>query len=168
MKKAYVKPVFLAEEFEGTASVAACEYRASHDPLEVWNERNICSVGDNGHFIGKVPGASVNKWWEYATEGMANPQVEFTNPTSNNFDAYNDTAYLFTDGQTVCDFVWNGMGSQVGIWTSEEGNVNTSVSDHTKRDGLFVTLIDAFNTFFGIEPKNEQHEPGLKNQKFFS
>lgn len=168
MKKAYVKPVFLAEEFEGTVSVAACGY-SSRNALHVWEGKNLCLVGSCAHAVNRNGNALVTQWWEYATEGMVDPDAEFTNPTSENFDAYNDVAYLFTDSQTVCDFVWNGIGSEVGIWTSEKGDVSTSMADHTKRDGLFVTMIDTFSKFFDIEPsQSKQHVPGVNGEKLFS
>ena len=58
MKKAYVKPVFLAEEFEGTASVASCGYDAdaANSALQVWHGKSLCTVGDSGHHVGKANG----------------------------------------------------------------------------------------------------------------
>lgn len=168
MKRAYVKPVFLAEAFEGTASVASCGYDAdaANSALQVWEGKGLCAVGDGGHRIGKKD-AAVDQWWDYATktEG-ANGKP----PTSDSLKGFNDGAFLFTDSQTVCDFVWNSVDSDIGIWTSEKGNASTAIWDVTKRDNMFITLIKGFAAFFGIEPdEDKNHKPGIKEQgAFFS
>lgn len=178
MKKAYVKPVFLAEAFEGTASVASCGYDAdaANSAIQIWHGKNLCTVGDGGHYVGKDNGnkhPDVAQWWDYAT----NTNGANTNPPkSNSLSGFNNGAYLFTDGQTVCDFVWNSVDSDVGIWTSEKDNASTAIWDVTVRNNsvfnqnLFVTFIKGFAAFFGIEPdEDKNHKPGIKGQgAFFS
>lgn len=170
MKKAYVKPVFFAEEFAGTSSVAACEYNAKQNALQIWEGRNLCLNGKCAHEIGKKTN-EVSNWWDYATNTEG---ADANKPSSDSLSGYNDGAYLFTDGQTVCDFVWNTGGSQVGIWTSAKDDSSTAIWDDEKRTGtlgvnLFVTLITAYSNFFGIEPdKSDQHLPGVNNEVFFS
>ena len=169
MKKAYVKPVFVAEEFEGTENVASCAYGADQNALQVWKGSYLCKVGDGGHTVGKKD-YDAKDWWEYATE---TPGANETPPTSSNLTGYNNGAYLFTDGQTVCDFVWSDSSSKVGIWTSEAGKTDKAISKESDRTGtlnvnLFVTFISSFSQFFGIEPDNDQHVPGINNKAFFS
>lgn len=170
MKKAYVKPVFLAEEFSGTANVASCAYGATQSELQVWKGSSLCKVGDGGHTVGKKNYDAAN-WWEYATETAGankNP------PTSASLNGYNNGAYLFTDGQYVCDFVWSDSDAQVGIWTSKANDTTSAISSEADRKNgilntnLFVTFISSFSKFFGIEPDNENHVPGIDNKAFFS
>ena len=171
MKKAYVKPVFLAEEFEGTMSVASCGYDATNMELQIWHGKQLCVKQHNGHYVGKKPG-EVADWWDYATNtssAKGNP------PTSASLDGYNDGAFLFTDSQTVCDFIWNSVDSDVGIWTSEKGNSSKAIWDVETRNNsilnqnLFVTFIKGFADFFGIEAdEDKNHKPGIKDQAFFS
>ena len=58
MKKAYLKPVFLAEVFEGTASVATCtqDYDPTKNLMQVYNGLRVCEHQNEGHEIGKGQG----------------------------------------------------------------------------------------------------------------
>lgn len=168
MKKAYVKPVFLAEEFENTMSVAACEYHASSKPAQIWRGTPLCSVGDSGHGVGGDPGTGkkveVNNWWDYATNTK---EATDANP---NTGTYNDGAYLFTSGSTTCDFVWNSTTDTVKIWTSEENNKATAIWDSTKRENGFLTVIDDLFAlfFFGNKAGFGNHTPVYDELKMFS
>ena len=169
MKKAYVKPVFMAEEFVATASVASCGYNVS-DPnsaLQVWHTMHLCTNTSCSHQIGGNQGNltyDANNWWGYATDTPG------ARPTSDSTDGLNDAAYLFTDAQTVCDFVWSSKTSNVGIWTGTQGDKTTAISDSNNRTNAFVTLINDFSNFFHIPAsQNDQHSPGVgENQNFWS
>ena len=176
MKKAYVKPVFLAEEFEGTACVAACDYHAGGDNSQVliYNTLRLCPPSNNcDHAVGgnsnngKYDG-DIQNYWKYAT----NNDTLMEGPTNENY--VNDTtdgAYLFTDGETVCDFVWNGGKSQVGIWTQYENNLGSAISNAGLRElgQSFITWVSDFAKFFGVNGiGSKEHKPGVNGQQFFS
>lgn len=170
MKKAYVKPVFLAEEFEGTVSVASCQYNVdAQTKIQVYDGLHICDVPCS-HSIGGNNGqgtkGDVQDWWNYATETK----------TGNNMDGKGgpDNAYLFTSGQIECDFVWNSQGSQVGIWTQFQDQLNTAISEHNnriKKEGWnpVISWINSFKDFFGVMGGDNNHRPGIEGKgEFFS
>lgn len=165
MKKAYVKPVFFAEEFEGTVSVAACVYHADTNPAQIWEGMYMCANEDNGHAIGgqnKQKG-DVQQWWGYATNTSGATDANPSNGT------YNDGAYLFTDNSVTCDFVWNDKGAQVGIWTSKENDTSSAIWKSSDREGAFVTLISMFTDFFfGNDANFEGHTPVYEKMEMFS
>lgn len=172
MKRAYVKPVFLAEAFEGTASVASCQYHSgvAGNEVLIYNGLRLCSSGNNcshkvgGNNGGKLDG-DIQNYWDYATNnGVTTP------PTNNNY-ANNgvDGAYLFTDGHTVCDFVWNGGNSQVGIWTDSERNAISDAGSRNPMTSIISWISESFSAFFGIQGSgSDQHKPGVNHQQFFS
>lgn len=57
MKQTYSKPVFMAEGFSFTESIAACDIQVgesvSPDMITVKSGDKVCNVGDNGHKPGK-------------------------------------------------------------------------------------------------------------------
>lgn len=54
MKKTYVKPVFYAEKYTVSSSIAACEYHTDpNEPLMITYGQKLCAVGDNGHTAGE-------------------------------------------------------------------------------------------------------------------
>lgn len=177
MKKAYVKPVFLAEEFECTAAVAGCAYSAK-TPAQVFEGMHMCGDNSNdGHVIGGNSGDKgfVNKgkhngvqspgFWDYATGGTGT----YIDDAPHEADPNKDLAYLFTDSSTVCDFIWNSRDSQVGVWTSKENDWNTAIANPSLRNNAFVTLVSSFaNFFFGNSANWEGHTPIYGDQKIFS
>ncbi len=166
MKKAYVKPVFLAEEFEATGSVAACVYHVTNNPAQIWEGMYMCARQDGGHAIGGQNGqkGEIQNWWDYATNTKGATDA---NPKSG---TYNDGAYLFTSGSTTCDFVWNSKTDNIKIWTSEQDNLNTAIWDSTKREGGFLTKVwDTFAGFFlGNSADYESHTPVYEERQMFS
>lgn len=172
MKKAYVKPVFVAEEFEGTVSVASCQYGVdAQTKIGVYDGLHICPnihcAHDIGGNNGKGTDGDVQNWWNYATETT----------TGKNENGLNgpDNAYLFTSGQIECDFVWNSQDSKVGIWTQFQDQWNTAISEHNNRIqkenwNPVISWISSFKQFFGIPGgENDNHRPGIEGQgEFFS
>jgi len=156
MKKAYVKPVFVADEYELTAAVMGCDVK-SYQEKEIWNTYDLCS-GDSGHQVGgsgNSGNAPVNAWWEYATE---TPGATGHAPSENH--QYNDNAYIFSTGNTVCDFVWNSVDTKVGVWVDANDN---AISDHTQREGAGVKLLDYFAQFF-LGAKFSHYEATYQNE----
>lgn len=144
MKKAYVKPVFLAEVFEGTASVATCtqDYDPTKNLMQVYNGLQACEHGNKGHEIGH--GSSpVNEYWSYATNGSS------TNPTKP-VDDPNSAAYLFTSGQQECDFVWNSYDGEIGVWYDNNNNLQANMKDRDVSliGSIIKTVANDFMSFF--------------------
>lgn len=115
MKKAYVKPVFMAEEFVVTATVAGCNVKAGN-PLPVYDGQIICQHLNNGHAIGKGSG-DVNNLWDYA-------YGRETSKSENTSDSY-----IFTSGNQTCDFLWNSAGGSVGIWTTDNSSEQKAIAN---------------------------------------
>lgn len=162
MRKAYTKPVFLAEEYEMTTSVAACK-TSSNAPHEIW-KMDPCSCDAPGHDVDKTGGAPVHDYWDYAT-----------NNNSSNYDrgnmGDNNGSYLFTDSQLICDFVWNEKGGDIGVWKDKETNSLVSNLDDRffgeagTNKGSFVEYLGMkFMNFFrknapGCEPYVDSGNP---------
>lgn len=172
MKRAYMKPVFLAEAFEGTASVASCDYHSGAPGKEVliYNGLRLCSGGNScSHTVGgnKKDSGDVQEYWNYATENGLT-----AGPTSDDYIKGGvNGAYLFTGGQKVCDFVWNGGNSQVGIWIDNETDKNP-ISKAENRNPLNAVFdwISSFSDFFDIKGNGSNgHKPGVEGGgQFFS
>ena len=153
MKKAYVKPVFLAEEFVMTDCVASCP-TSTKVPGPIEDKTNVC-VGDNGHKVNLDKGL-VGKYWSYADDDST-------------------MVYLFTNATYECDFLWNSTGSNVEGW-STNGTEGGLVWDQAKREKLKLTSSTNYSFgqkliyFFTGDAKadNKEHVPGFMTGKFFS
>lgn len=167
MKKAYVKPVFLAEEFVSKTSFAVtpCD-TGINGALKLEYGKNICDhcqgdkIGGNGK-PSNNGGAFVNdpydgydSYWKYAT--------------SVNMQGKNG-AYLFNTSVSDyqdCDFIWNGTSygdntSLVYVWDAQD-------TQRTDKNSLVSTLKN-FVQFFAGNSGNEQiHVPGYQHESFFS
>lgn len=166
MRKAYVKPVFLAEAFEGTQSVASCGNGSINTPIELEKGQFICYTnnngsitGDSGHVIGGQNGkkGSALEYWDAAganKEGSEKTDV-----------------YLFTDANVVCDFLWNGQGSTVKGW-STNGQKSGLVWDENERGDSAKNFFDfgekLLQFFTGAGADNSNHNPGYNGEIFFS
>lgn len=175
MKKAYVKPVFFAEEYEMTASVANCEFNADIEKAQIWEGMQMCDGKTDGHVIGgqQNDAGFVNEknLWQYAT-GESTADDGRISETS----YYNDSAYLFAGKNSECDFIWNQKDGPVGIWTTQEfNNVNQINSsnwitdvDQRKNSG-FISWIGSFaEVFFGNKAGFGQHTPAYQGEVIFS
>lgn len=112
MKKAYVKPVFMAEFFEVSSTVAVCPVRSA-TPLPVEEGDYICD--SPGHAVGHAQ-APVNNYWDYATNYQT------------------DNSYIFTSGTYQCDFLWNSEGGNVGVWTQMDESGASKGTDYLVSD----------------------------------
>ena len=135
MKRAYVKPAFIAEAFEMTESVAICDRhigQGGNHPFEIDFNTKICS-GDQGHKISKGEITSEDSpLWQYAVKE-------------------DNTAYLFDGLNTTCDFVWLGPSNgedRVQVWGQSPDKLAANASD---RKSLFDWLGNqmSFMKFFG-------------------
>lgn len=159
MKKAYVKPVFVAEEFVAETSYAATGCPTNYwAPVSISNGTQLCA-DDSGHVIGAENGKKgiINQkdgystgvsYWDYASWGKDKRP-----------DAGDDTyaaegTYLFNSGSKVCDFVWDNTANEVGVWRQEKD-----------ADGLLqwvVKMIEGAKFapfFFGNSATISQHSP---------
>lgn len=171
MKKAYVKPVFLAEVFEGTANVAACE-RGSSETFEVWKGVSVC--GTPGHAIGESSGKSSfeENYISYATDNRYTNTVKGKDgfqPINDEIDSYSLTnmgpnvgSYVFTSWNFDCDFAWDSKGGSVGVWVNTNDN-NSLITNNVQRETLYnnksagiLWLAQSFMNFF------RKNEPGCK------
>lgn len=138
MKKAYVKPVFLAEEFVAAASVATCLYKPNTavNPaldLQPWMTKNdkgkypsICTNGDQGHNI--MSGELSND--------------DLLNYARGDGNVGDGKVTLFDTSGTTCDFVWLQPSSgvdQIQVWGDGSSDPNL-VADHNGR--LLKNLFD--------------------------
>ena len=90
MKKVYESPVFLAEAYSFSSSIANCTCKTdTNTPTEIRLGQNLCSVGDNGHQYSKK-----------------SPAYELCN---------SEVTTIFNDGMNnnACVFDWAGKGKPV-------------------------------------------------------
>lgn len=158
MKKAYVKPVFLAEEYELTQSVAVCDLSGSA-PLNINLNTVLCQGGDNGHEFNTsseaykgIYGKDANKadvtYWQYAGDHGTTDHA------------------LFADDELNCDYVWDNYEDNVGVWRPGEKEGVTNLG------GYFVDWLGIkFSQFFhknggNGSSNNPGHEPGYNHVMF--
>lgn len=143
MKK-YVKPVFYAESYMFSDSIAKCDTSLDPSKAMVINVGdNLCTAQDGGDVIGKNKNALVKNF----------PVTVFNDGTN---IWQNKTLYTKDDPDYVaigCDYDWN---------MPKEDMVYTSDSNPQK--------LDIFSqTFYGNGASNSnEHRPGYKNAPFFS
>lgn len=160
MKKAYVKPVFLAEEFVAEMSYANNGCGVSiYEPALITYETDakraegttadLCSGSEDGHFIQYQKGNGNSKglqdlydynekndtnydYWQYATAG-------------------DNKATLFVT--VLCDFIWNptsGNTGNVSVWDT--------VTGRTEGNQYGSKIIGTFMKFFtGNNAQGEGH-----------
>ena len=110
MKKAYVKPVFLAEEFVAASSYAASPCGVSErKPYELEIGDQLCPDGDSGHYVGGQHGdkGTINENWHYD-----NSYTNWQYATK-----VDNKATIFMD--KACDFFWDpdtGSDGNVYVW----------------------------------------------------
>lgn len=150
MKKAYVKPVFMAEEYELTASVAGCEYSPSK-PFEIWKGTYICASGQ-GHSVGQGNPTDdpVLGYWDYATAGRyQNYDTKFEgHGYQMGNEGTNNGAYVFTGAETQCDFVWNSYNGDIGVWKDSNNNLIKNETDRSNEGSWIDRLGYTFMQFF--------------------
>ncbi len=157
MKKAYVKPVYMAELFEVTECVATCPVTTSRPHLIV-DDDYLCFGGDKGHQID------------------ATDKNTYLSPYWDSYANADDSANLFTSSSFECDFLWNDWGTNVFGW-STDGTADGLVSSVDDRKNTATEKWNLFDfgegllRFFtgGSNADNNQHGPGIPEEgKFFS
>lgn len=90
MKKVYESPVFLAEAYSFSSSIASCDYSTDpNTPVPIKLGDNLCIVGDKGH--------------KYSEKSLAYQKFHLSEAT------------IFNDGtdNSACIFDWAGKGKPV-------------------------------------------------------
>lgn len=163
MKKAYVKPVFLAEEFVATLDhVASCPTNTwAPQQLQFPTKQNgkggthLCSDSQCAHSVGQNPNAGILDDYETGVtyqEYAAWDVKDRANAGEDGYEAKN--AYLFNSGHGACDFVWDNTNQNVGVWVWETKNEKWGVK-------LIETLGDFGNFFYGAKANNDGHKPAI-------
>lgn len=100
MKKEYVKPFFVAEEYEFSSSIAKCDLDIdTTGPLTiVCGETNMCSNGTDGHVYGGATGNGCQN------KGILHDKYGHVNNTT-----------IFNDGadNDGCHYDWDGRKNEV-------------------------------------------------------
>lgn len=100
MKREYVKPVFVVEEYEFSSSIAKCAIDIdTTEPLTlVCGETNLCAKdGEDGHRYGAANGKGCNN------KGVLHELYGHKTPTT-----------IFNDGAAdACHYDWDGRKNQV-------------------------------------------------------
>ena len=150
MKKAYVKPVYMADEFEMTACVASCGKGSINSPIEINDGERLCVGPGNDH---KIKANSVFGWNDAKSDGTE--------------------VYLFTNSNIECDFLWYGEGSYVQAWSTDKDDKNSIVWTQEDRKSLTAETNYSFSEilmsfFCGNQADNDNHRPGYGGYEFFS
>lgn len=159
MKRAYVKPVFLAEEYVAASNyVAACGTMSwvpqlLQFPSGKEEGTHLCENTTCAHNVGFNKNQAIIMKGEYDTNISYKEYAEWDTSNRPNAaeDGYSATnAYLFNSGHGACDFVWDHTGSDVGVWKKDE------------QSNWIVSLIGNFGSFFYGAPANGQgHRPAI-------
>lgn len=165
MKKAYVKPVFLADSFVMTANVAACKTGVDR-ALKLYTGLDVCAgcngdtIKTNKGYVGQTYADfedGSKTYWQYAG-GTDNPTTS--------------DAYLFNTSSldyAKCDFLWTptssqDMSSTIWVWNDESRTQDAETGKWNIRD-TFRT----FAQFFcGNNGTDKQHYPTYNDNDFFS
>lgn len=170
MKKAYVKPVFLAEEFVAASSYVASSCGQSvFSALLIEYDKNFCAKrGCNADSM------TFHRETDYNNESNK-PAVyqEYNGTKVEGVDSYwdyanynDDKAYLFTGGSSECDFLWNGHASdKVYVWD----NVLKGAAEGAKQIlATFGGLSFSLTGFLTGNEATNGHPTGYEGQSFRS
>ena len=163
MKKAYVKPVFLAEEFVAETSYAsgACGPASVYEPL-LFQKNDVLCDQCNGDKAGGQ-GAGINDYYTYT-----NDEGKLVTDTTKTYWQYAGTndAKMFNSGLFECDFVWepkNATDTTTTVWVWDAVNVADRVL------GRITNTLMSFTDFFaGNNGTQKKHNPGYEQHSFFS
>lgn len=171
MKKAYVKPVFLAEEFVLSDNVvAACGISVNTSmPLYFDENTHMCfntksGGSDSGHQASKgdldLSYDGTMSYWEYAREDKSTSVYQDGNGQDVTFN--NANAYLFSSSYTTCDFVWPNdqkNDKYVYVWNSCDVSLRTTLKSVGQ---LFADF------FFNNNAGEGNHTPGYEGRALMS
>ena len=163
MKKAYVKPVFLAEEFVAASSYATSCGVSQNKPFDLYLGMDFCknegntSDGDKGHYVGGSPDATLDN-----AKGTIMSAWHYDGKYSNWTYALKEDnkATIFLD--VKCDFCWDpstGNSGPVYVW-----NDVTTENRTEKYTGGDIAW--GFSKFFaGANPDDKKHSVAFEGTK---
>lgn len=167
MKKAYVKPVFLAEEFVAETSYAntTCG-TGTQVALEIKDGDCFCSKDKNcaSTFYENGDQGTVHTLYKDVDDDAILPNnVNPDNFTIWNYATYNnDKAYLFGSSLQECDFVWSGnKEDQVYVWGSTDKSIRTNPAN------LLTKALGIVSQFFAGNGSSHGKHPVGYNQTVF-
>lgn len=167
MKKAYVKPVFLAEEFFMTMSIAACQY-SMNNPAKIYHGVRMCS--GNNHKVTWSPNATnkgtINTKTYTAADGTVMDYWQYSQGAA---DEASSDAYLFTVNNGQCDFLWDNSNEQIGVWKTPDtfdGIRGADTMKDSEGNWLVNWLIGTFSGFF--YGSGDPHEPAYQGESIVS
>lgn len=177
MKKAYVKPVFLAEEFVAETSYAnsACGISSGAAYKLYINDNNpqhLCiHDGCKGHSLQSK--SYVNNHTNTFITDITNDQKTETMTYWNYATKSDGEATLFSFGAVDCDFMWKTNGQdQVSAWKYVDNDTRASMVKSTTNifELIFTNIGQSFSQFFLANSSSGQgvHEPGEVDSPFFS
>lgn len=164
MKKAYVKPVFLAEEFVAETSYAATPCGISvRTQLELIDKKSMCIAKNhkNCNHVIDVTNAPVGGEYEDGYVRDDNALIGYSQNTDNSFSYWDyatkdgTAAFLFNSSIANCDFLWSGNNRDtVQVWNS----VDKGAADTSK--GFVIGFLDTFKSLTGLFCSNEGNGQG--------
>lgn len=169
MKKAYVKPVFVAEEFVAAASYAtSCGPASINRAITINKGDIICNGRDNGHTAGKDSNGKdavintdyIGTW----PDGKQSPYTYWDYANQN--DGKSD---LFSSNNYECDFLWDYYSTgkdEMYVWGSATAERDSSLGTIAVKIG--ETIVNFANFFTHSSQGLNEHKPGYMGQSFQS
>lgn len=157
MKKAYVKPVFLAEEFVAASSYATSCGVSQYSPFELKVGMDLCNGDDNGHYVG---GSSATA--EYPAQGTISEKwykdSQYTNWT---YALKEDNkATIFMD--VKCDFWWDpNTGNDGSVYVWNDVMTENRTEKHTRNHVSW----GFFKFFTGANSDDKKHSIAFEGTK---
>lgn len=166
MRKAYVKPVFLAEEFVGVSqSVSACAYSTTN-PAEVYLGVGLCNHNDGNCHSVKNNHGDISGNYTYLDENGQTKTMSYWEYAGNQNGKQGGDAFLFTVNNGQCDFLWDSDNDNMGVWNTPDvwTNDNVRPTPDTSTLGSVVNWLGkTFSQFFygnSSSDGGENHRPG--------
>ena len=164
MKKAYVKPVFLAEEFVAETSYAATPCGISvGTQLKLIDGKSMCIVENhkNCNHVISVANAPVSGKYQDGFVRDNDALNGYSQNADNSFSYWDyatkdgTDAFLFNSSIADCDFLWSGNNrDNVQVWNS----VDKGAADTSK--GFVIGFLNTFQSLTGLFCKNEGNGKG--------
>ena len=154
MKKAYVKPVFFAEEFVASEHVAGICKLSVTSQLPIYEgvqiDKHSVSYSETPNDNVNVSGwmnshyNSEMTYWEYAGVGSKQEAQEGKSD-----------AYLFTATNGVCDFLWNHQTDEMGVWGSPDTFVGNDVRPESEMSVIKWLDVTISKFFYGNQGNDD-------------
>jgi len=169
MKKAYVKPVLVAEPYEMTETVAWCP-ESQYKTINVYSGAALCVKG-NCHLVDTSGGwINQNNGYSYTAivDGKETTQTmsywQYAGGNADGTIANNKDVFLFSTGNYACDFLWSDPTESIYVWKSPD--------EKDRIENNWVSTDKSFSQFFygneSVSSGDKIHAPGTTLGRFFS